>query len=71
MFWTVFPPIIGSLRLYIQHQVYVRFYLLLACRDEMEDSISFLLASSQQNLFDIYLMEFQLVPTSKQSAESV
>ena len=42
MFRTVFPSIIRSLRLYIQHEVYVKQILLTA--------------SSQQNLFDIYLM---------------
>jgi len=31
MFRTVFPPIIRSLRLYIQHQVYVKQILLTAC----------------------------------------
>ena len=31
MFRTVFPSIIGSLRLYIQHQVYVKEILLTAC----------------------------------------
>jgi len=45
MFQTVFPSIIRSLRLYIQHQVYVK-QILLTAR----------LASIQQNLFDLYLM---------------
>jgi len=31
MFWTVFPSIVRSLRLYIQHQVYVRRVLPTAC----------------------------------------
>jgi len=44
MFRTVSPSIIGSLRLYIQHQVYVL-------------QVLWLLASKQpQNLYDIYLM---------------
>jgi len=45
MFQTVFPSIIRSLRLYIQHHVYVK-----------TDSADCLLASSQQNLFDKCLM---------------
>ena len=44
MFRTVSPSIIRSLRLYIQHQVYVI-------------QVLWLLASKQpQNLYDIYLM---------------
>jgi hypothetical protein len=44
MFLTVSPSIIRSLRLYIQHQVYVI-------------QVLWLLASKQpQNLYDIYLM---------------
>jgi len=44
MFRTASPAIIRSLRLYIQHQVYVIYVL-------------WLLASKQpQNLYDIYLM---------------
>jgi hypothetical protein len=44
MFRTVFPSIIRSLRLYVQHQVYVI-------------QVLWLLASKQaQNLYDIYLM---------------
>jgi ABC-type siderophore export system fused ATPase/permease subunit len=31
MFRTVFPSVIGSLRLYIQHQVYVRHIVTPAC----------------------------------------
>jgi len=31
IFWTVFPSIIRSLRLYIQHQIYVKQILLTAC----------------------------------------
>ena len=31
MFWTVFPSITRSSRLYIQHQVYVKKILLPAC----------------------------------------
>ena len=49
----VSPPVIRSLRLYIQHQVYViQFSWLLASGNSME-------------------LQFQLVPASKQSAESV
>jgi hypothetical protein len=41
MFQTVSPPIIRSLRLYIQHQVYVKQVLwLLASGDEMEMQMS-------------------------------
>jgi hypothetical protein len=44
MFRTVFPSIIRSLRLYIQHQVYIM-------------QVLWLLSSKQpQNLYDIYLM---------------
>ena len=44
MFRTVFPSTIRSLRLYIQHQVYVI-------------EVLWLLASKQsQNLYDIFLM---------------
>jgi len=44
MFRTVSPPIIRSLRLYIQHQVYVI-------------QVLWLLASKHpQNLYDVYLM---------------
>jgi len=44
MFRTVFPSIIRSLRLYIEHQVYVI-------------QVLWLLASKQpQNLYDTYLM---------------
>ena len=51
MFWTVFPSIIRSLRLYIQHQVHVQVLWLLVSGTEME------LASKQpQNLHDMYLM---------------
>jgi hypothetical protein len=55
MFRTVFPSIIRSLRLYIQHQVYVIQVLwLLASKNEMEHLVS---ASKQpQNLYDIYLV---------------
>jgi len=46
MFRTVFPSIIRSLRLYIQHQVYVI-------------QVLWLLVSKQsQNLYDIYLMMY-------------
>jgi len=46
MFRTVFPSIIRSLRMYIQHQVYVI-------------QVLWLLASKQpQNLYDIYLMMY-------------
>jgi hypothetical protein len=44
MFRTVFPSIIKSLKLYMQHQVYVI-------------QVLWLLAKKQpQNLYDIYLM---------------
>jgi hypothetical protein len=43
MFWTVFPSIVRSLRLYIQHQLYIK-------------QVLWLLASKHQNLYDIYLM---------------
>jgi len=44
MFRTVFPSIIRSLRLYIQHHVYVI-------------QVLWLLASKQsQNLYDVYVM---------------
>jgi len=47
MFWMVSPSIIRSLRLYIQHQVYVI-------------QVLGLLASMQpQNLYDIYLMLYE------------
>jgi len=47
----VFPSIIRSLRLYIQHQVYVMQILwLLASGNEVEAS------KQAQNLYDIYLM---------------
>jgi len=55
MFRTVFSSIIKSLRLYIQHQVYVIQVLwLLASWNVMEHLVP---ASKQpQNLYDIYLM---------------
>ena len=55
MFRTVSPSIIRSLRLYIQHQVYVIQVLwLLASGNEMKHLVP---ASNQtQNLYDIYLM---------------
>jgi hypothetical protein len=55
MFRTVFPSIIRSPRLYIQHQVYVIQVLwLLTSRNEVEYLVP---ASKQpQNLYDIYLM---------------
>jgi len=56
----VFPSIIGSSRLYLQQQVYDmsnRYCGLLASGNEMEhSSISFLLTSRQQYLYDIYLL---------------
>jgi len=55
MFWTIFPSIIRSLRLYIQYQVYVIQVLwLLANGNEMEH----LFPTSKQstNLYDIYLI---------------
>jgi hypothetical protein len=52
MFRSVSPSIIMSLRLYIQHQVYViQILWLLARRNEMESAIK-----QPQNLYDIYLM---------------
>jgi len=56
-FRTVFPSIIRSLKLYIQHQVYVIQVLwLLASGKEME-LLHLVPASKQpQNLYDIYLM---------------
>ena len=58
MFRAVSPSIIRSLRLNIQHQVYVIQVLwLLASGNDMElTSNWFPLASSHQNLFGIYLM---------------
>jgi len=55
MFRTVFPSIIRSLRLYIQHRVYVTQVMWLpASGKEMENLVP---ASKQsQNLYDIYLM---------------
>jgi hypothetical protein len=55
MFRTLFPSIVTSLRLYIEHQVYVIQVLwLLASGNEMEHLVP---ASKQpQNLYDIYLM---------------
>jgi len=67
MFRTVFPSIIRSRRLYIQHQVYVIQVLwLLASGNEMFHLVP---ASKQpQNLYDmhVYLMLYHLVPASKQ-----
>jgi len=57
MFRTVFSSIIRSSRLYIQLQVYViQVSWLLASGHEMWVPSRCPLASSQQNLFDIYLM---------------
>jgi len=58
MFRTVSPSLIRSLRLYIQHQVYVIQVLwLLARGKEMELQFHFVPASKQpQNLYDIHLM---------------
>jgi hypothetical protein len=58
MFRTVFSSIIRSLRLYIQHQVYViEFLWLLASGNEMEMHLKLVPASKQpQKLYDIYLM---------------
>jgi diadenosine tetraphosphate (Ap4A) HIT family hydrolase len=58
MFRTVFPSIIRSLRLYIQHQVYVmQVSGLLASGNEMELHFHLVPASEQpQNLYDVYLM---------------
>jgi hypothetical protein len=55
MFRAVFSSIIRILRLYIQHQVYIKHILLTASGNEKELS-SISLASSQQNLSDIHLM---------------
>jgi hypothetical protein len=57
MFRTVFPSIIRSLRLYIQHQVCHTGSAdcLLAGTRWKGSSLSFPLASSHQNLFDIHL----------------
>jgi hypothetical protein len=55
MFRTVFPSIIRSLRLYIQHQVYViQIQWLLASGNEMEHL--FPAGNQPQNLYDRYLM---------------
>jgi hypothetical protein len=56
----VFPSIIRSSRLCIQQQVDVKQMLLPAASgNEMElNSISFPLASRQQYLFDIYLLQY-------------
>jgi len=56
MFRTVFPSLIRSVRLYIQHQVYVIQVLwLLASRNGME--LHLIPASKQpQNLYDIHLI---------------
>jgi hypothetical protein len=56
MFRMVFPSLIRSLGLYIQHQVYVKQVLwLLASGNEME--LHLVPTSKQsQNLYDIYLM---------------
>ena len=58
MFRAVFPSIIRSLRLYIQHQVYVKQILLTVCQRERDGTreMSFPLVSSQQNLSDMDLM---------------
>jgi len=58
MFRTVCPSIIRSLRLYIQHQVYVIQVLwLLASGNEMEMEFHLVPASKQSaNLYDVYLM---------------
>jgi hypothetical protein len=58
MFRTVFLSVIRSVRLSIQHQVYViEFLWLLASGNEMELRFHLIPASKQsQNLYDIYLM---------------
>ena len=58
MLWAVTPSIIGSLRMYIQHQVYVIQVLwLLASGNEVELQFHLFPPSKQpQNLYDIYLM---------------
>ena len=58
MFRTVSASIIRSLKLYIQHQVYVIQVLwLLTSGNEMEFSFHPIPANKQpQNLYDIYLM---------------
>ena len=54
-FRTVSLSIIRSLRLYIQHQVYViRVLLLLAIGNELEHLVP--ACKQPQNLYDIYLM---------------
>jgi hypothetical protein len=55
MFRAVFPYIIKSIRLYIQHQIYVIQVLwLLASGNEMEHLVPD--SKQSQNLYDIYLM---------------
>jgi hypothetical protein len=58
MFWTVSPSIIRSLRLYIQHHIYIiQILWLLASGNEMELQFHLVPASKQpQILYDIYLM---------------
>ena len=58
MFWTVFPSIIRSSRLYTQHQVYViQFSWLFASGHEMERYFHLVPASKEStNLYYIYLM---------------
>jgi hypothetical protein len=58
MLRTVSPSIIRSLRLYIQHQLYVIHVLwLLASGIEMELRFHLVPASKQpQNMYDMYLM---------------
>jgi len=51
VFWTVFPSIIRSSRLYILQQAYVKLILLSACQRERDGTS----AISRQYLFDIHL----------------
>jgi hypothetical protein len=51
MFWTVFPSIIRSLRLYIEHQVYVIQVLWLLASGNLVPA-----SKQTANLYDIYLM---------------
>jgi hypothetical protein len=54
MFQTVSLSIIRSLVLYTQQEVYVIQVMLTACQRDQDGSILVPLASSQQNMFDIY-----------------
>jgi hypothetical protein len=57
MFRAVFPSIIRSLRLYVQHQVYVIQVLwLLASGNEVDSFHRFPFSKQLHNLYDVYLM---------------